>query len=248
LSQVTGTVRRVDPQPQTPRVTASMLRRADEMCRRRLRREHTGDKRSANASASARFAVSNRVSADARLAHAELGPPSADAFVDPRDLEPEQRALYRAAVQGYLAEFGDRPGRAVDLGWQTHLDEVDVDLVADPGIALDLPDGRRELRVLLFGARSRGASLLDAVNRRVALVRTAEWAPDQLTIVTVDLIERQLQRDTPDLVHERAEATVWISERARRVKELAADGRARAGADCAGCPFIAGCEQFRGVA
>jgi len=159
------------------------------MCRRRLRREHTGDKRSANASASARFAVSNRVSADARLAHAELGPPSADAFVDPRDLEPEQRALYRAAVQGYLGEFGDRPGRAVDLGWQTHLDDIDVDLVADPGIALDLPDGRRELRVLLFGARSRGASLLDAVNRRVALVRTAEWAPDQLTIVTVDLIE-----------------------------------------------------------
>src|SRR6266576_6200755 len=111
LSHVTGTVRRVDPQPQTPRVTASMLRRADEMCRRRLRREHTGDKRSANASASARFAVSNRVSADARLAHAELGPPSADAFVDPRALEPEQRALYRAAVQGYLGEFGDRPGR-----------------------------------------------------------------------------------------------------------------------------------------
>jgi hypothetical protein len=225
-----------------------MLRRADEMCRRRLKHEHTGDKRSANSSGSARFAVSNRLSADARLAHAELAPPSADAFVEPRDLEPEQRALYRAAVQGYVLEFGDRPGRAVDLGWQTHLDDVDVDLVADPGIALDLPDGRRELRVLLFGARSRGASLLDAVNRRVALVRTAEWAPDQLTIVAADLIERQVQRDTPDLARERAEAMAWISERVERVKQLAADGRARAGADCAGCPFIAGCEQFRGAA
>src|SRR6185312_2632549 len=136
-------------------------------------------------------AVANRVSADARLAQAELGPPRPDAFVSPRELEPEQQALYRAAVQGYLSEFGDRPGRAVDLGWQTHLDEAGVDLVADPGIALELPDGRRELRVLLFGARSRGASLLDAVNRRVALVRTAEWAPDQLTIVAADLIERQ---------------------------------------------------------
>ena len=225
-----------------------MLRRADEMCRRRLKHEHTGDKRSANSSASARFAVSNRVSADARLAHAELGPPRAAAFVDPRDLEPEQRALYRAAVQGYLGEFGDRPGRAVDLGWQTHLDGVDVDLVADPGIALDLPDGRRELRVLLFGGRSRGGSLLDAVNRRIALVRTAEWAPDQLTIVTADLIERQVQRDTPDLGRERADAMAWIGERAERVKQLAADGRARAGADCAGCPFIAGCEEFRGAA
>lgn len=225
-----------------------MLRRADEMCRRRLKHEHTGDKRSANPTTSARFAVSNRLAADARLAHAELALPRAEAFVEPRDLEPEQRALYRAAVQGYLGEFGERPGRAVDLGWQTHLDDVDVDLVGDPGIALDLPDGRRELRVLLLGARSRGASLLDAVNRRIALVRTTDWAPDQLTIIAADLIEQQVQRDTPDLARERAEAIEWINDRVRRVKELAADGRARAGADCAGCPFIAGCEQFRGAA
>jgi hypothetical protein len=39
---------------------------------------------------------------------------------------------------------------------------------------------------------------------------------------------------------------VWINERTARVKELAADGRPRAGADCAGCPFIAGCPEFRG--
>ena len=90
--------------------------------------------------------------------------------------------------------------------------------------------------------------MLDAVNRRVALVRTAAWAPDQLTIVAVDLIEQQVQRDTPDLARERADAMVWISERAERVKRLAADGRARAGADCAGCPFIAGCPQFGGAA
>ena len=222
-----------------------MLRRADDMCRRRLKHEHTGDKRSANAAASARFAVSNRISADARLAHAELTPPRAEAFVDPRDLEPEQRALYRAAVQGYLDEFGDRPGRAVDLGWQTHLDDSNVDLVGDPGIALDLPDGRRELRVLSFGGRVRGGGLLDAINRRVVLVRTAEWAPEQLTIVAADLIERQVDRITPDLADERAEALAWINERVAVVQQLAADGRSRAGADCSGCPFIAGCDQFR---
>ncbi len=235
----------MDPEPQTPRVTASMLRRADGMCRRRLKHEHTGDKRSANAGASARFAVSNRLSADARLAHAELAPPTAEAFVEPRDLEPEQRALYRAAVRGYLGEFGDRPGRSVDLGWQTHLADAGVDLVADPGIALDLPDGRRELRVLSFGGRVRGGALLDAVNRRVALVRTAEWAPDQLTIVAADLIERRLDSINPDLANERAEAMAWINERVAIVQQLAADGRSRAGADCAGCPFIAGCDQFR---
>ena len=190
-------MRLVDPQPTTPRVTASMLRRAHEMCRRRLKHEHTGDKRSANPTASARFAVSNRISADARLAQAELGPPRVEAFVDPRDLEPEQRALYRAAARGYLDAFGNRPGRAVDLGWQTRLADVGVDLVADPGIALELPDGRRELRVLHFGSRRPTAPLLDAVDRRVALLRTAEWAPDQLTIVAADVIEQELVRDTP---------------------------------------------------
>ena len=30
------------------------------------------------------------------------------------------------------------------------------------------------------------------------------------------------------------------------MKELAADGRTKAGADCSGCPFIAGCDRFRG--
>jgi hypothetical protein len=36
-----------------------------------------------------------------------------------------------------------------------------------------------------------------------------------------------------------------VTERSALVKDLAADGRARAGSDCAGCPFIAGCPQFR---
>jgi hypothetical protein len=77
------------------------------------------------------------------------------------------------------------------------------------------------------------------------LVRTAEWAPEQLTIVAADLIERQVDRITPDLADERAEALAWINERVAVVQQLAADGRSRAGADCSGCPFIAGCDQFR---
>jgi hypothetical protein len=221
-----------------------MLKRADDMCRRRLAREHAGGKRNANKSADMRFAVSNRLQGDARLAQAELGPPRPEAFVEPKDLEPEQRELYRAAVRGYLHAFGDRPGRATDLGWQSHLHASGVDLIADPGVALDLPDGRRELRVLHFGSRHPGTPLLDPVQRRVALVRTTEWAPDQLTIVAADVIEQELARDTPELARERDEALAWINDRVELVKSLAADGRARAGADCSGCPFIAGCPEF----
>lgn len=245
MSQVTDTVRRVNGEPEAPRVTTAMLKRADDMCRRRLAREHAGGKRNANKSADMRFAVSNRLSGDARLAQAELGPPRPEAFVEPTDLEPEQRALYRAAARGYLDAFGERPGRATDLGWQTHLTDVGVDLIADPGIALDLPDGRRELRVLHLGSRHPGTPLLEPVQRRVALVRTAEWAPDQLTIVAADVIEQELARDTPELARERDEALTWINARVEIVKALAADGRARAGSDCSGCAFIAGCDQFR---
>lgn len=238
-------MRHVDGEAEIPRVTPAMLRRADEMCRRRLAREHAGGKRLANRAADARFAVSNRIYEDAQLAHAEPGLPRAEAFVDPKDLEPEQRALYRAAVRGYLDAFGDRPGRAVDLGWNTHLAEVGVDLVDRPGIALDLPDGRRELRVIHLGTRRLGAPLLDSVQRRVALVRTAEWAPDQLTIVAADLLEQELTRDTPELAREREDARAWITERVELVKQLAVDGRTRVGSDCSGCPFIAGCDRFR---
>jgi hypothetical protein len=240
-----GYGRGVDGEVEFPRVTPAMLRRADDMCRRRLAREHAGGKRLANKSADARFAVSNRLFEDAQLAHAELGPPRPEAFVDPKDLEPEQRALYGAAVRGYLDAFGDRPGRATDLGWSTHLADLGVDLFDRPGIALDLPDGRRELRVLHLGTRRLGAPLLDAVQRRVALVRTEEWAPDQLTIVAADVIEQELHRETPDLAPARAEAHAWITERVDLVKTHAADGRTKVGSDCSGCPFIAGCDRFR---
>ncbi len=243
---MTGTVQDVDGEAEVPRVTPAMLRRADTMCRRRLAREYAGGKRNANKSADARFAVSNRLQEDARLAQAELGPPRPEAFVDPADLEPEQRALYRAATRGYLETFGERPGRATDIGWRTRLDELGVDVVADPGLAIELPDGRRELRVLHLGTRRGGAPLVDEVQLDVALVRTSEWAPQQLTIVAADLIEGETERHTPDLASARKSAMAWITERVAVVQALAADGRSRAGADCAGCPFIAGCDQFRG--
>ena len=215
------------------------------MCRRRLAREHTGGKRHANRigrrplrglEPARRPTPGSRTPSSGRRAPRRSSSPS--------DLEPEQRALYRAAVRGYLDEFGDRPGRAADLGWQTAPRPSSASTSsADPGIALELPDGRRELRVLQLGGRRAGAPLLDPVELRVALVRTEEWAPDQL-----DDRRRRPHRTgdcvatRPDLAAERAEAARWISERVELVKELAADGRARGGADCTGCPFIAGCD------
>src|SRR4029079_7970075 len=87
---------------EVPHISPRHLRLADDMCRRRLAREIHSGKRNANRTGDMRFAVSNRIEADARLAQAEAGIPRPEAFVEPRDLEPEQQALYRAAARGYL--------------------------------------------------------------------------------------------------------------------------------------------------
>jgi hypothetical protein len=222
-----------------PRVTPSLLRRADDMCRRRLAREHAGGKRYANKGSDARFAISNRITNDARLAHAELGPPRAEAFVDPAELEPEQQRLYRAAVAGYLALFGETPCLSADLGWRTVLSEHEVELVGDVGLAVELPDGTRELRGLKFGS---GGVRIDPTDVAVALVRTAEWAPEQLRITVADLLSLECETYEPDVAAERERAAEWVSARVEIVKRHAQDARPSAGSDCNGCAFISGCK------
>jgi hypothetical protein len=224
-----------------PRVTPALLRRADDMCRRRLAREHEGGKAHANRVADARFAVANRLVADARLAHAEPDTVRAEAFVEPRELEPEQQALYRAGVRGYLAEFGHRPGRSLDLGWRTTLEPHGVDLIFDPGLALERPDGGREVRILKLGGRRSGAPLLDPVELRCVLLRTEDFASEELVVVATDLIEQESVTHVADLACERPEALAWVAERIAVILRHAGDARARAGNDCNGCAFVAGC-------
>jgi len=228
-----------------PRISPRHLRLADEMCRRRLAREVHSGKRNVNKTGDMRFAVSNRIEADARLAQAEPGLPRPEAFVQHRDLEPEQQALYSAAARGYLDAFGGSHARIVDLGFRTALPELGVELSSNPGIAAELDDGGRELRKVLVGAR-RDSLLFDPVDVRIALVRTEEWAPVQLDIVAVDVIEQRRAQHAPDVEADRAEAFSWIGDRVARVLELAADARPRAGRDCQGCAFISGCTKHPG--
>ena len=232
-------------QDDLPRISPRHVRLADELCRRRLAREVHSGKRNGNRTGDMRFAVSNRIEADARLAQAEPGAPRPEAFVEPNELEPEQQALYRAAARGYLDAFGARSATVVDLGFRTALPELGVELSSNLGIAAELDDGGRELRKVLVGSR-RDSLLLDPIDVRIALVRTEEWAPVQLDIVAVDVIDQRRVHHEPDIDTERAEAHAWISERVERVLELASDPRPRAGRDCQGCAFISGCASHPG--
>jgi hypothetical protein len=244
LAQRTTSVGGVDDED-LPQITPAHLRRADDMCRRRLAREVNGGKRRANQTANMRFAVSNRIEEDARLAQSEPGRPRSEAFVEPAELEPEQRALYRAARRGYLDTFGESSARVIRLDFRTELPDLGVELSSNPGLAAELDDGRRELRKVLVGSR-RDAKLLDPVDVRVALIRTEEWAPEQLEIVAVDVIEQRRAAHEPDLVTERAEAHAWVGNRVERILELTSDPRPRAGRDCLGCSFISGCSKHPG--
>ncbi len=91
-----------------PQVTARHLRRAEELCPRRLAHERARRRDShRNRPADARFAVSNRLEADVRLAHATMRPSATSDFPTPVDLIAEQVQLYRAAAAGYQTLFPD---------------------------------------------------------------------------------------------------------------------------------------------
>ena len=147
--------------------------------------------------------------------------------------------------RGYLAVFGDRPGRRVDLGWRTPLPELGVDLTGDPGLALERPDGSCELRVLKLGGRRVGAPLLDPIELRCALVRTEVWAPDaapRSSSPTSSSTRSSSTRPTsPSSGPRPTRGSPTACGSCRRTPRSA---RPRPAADCAWCPFIAGCEAF----
>jgi hypothetical protein len=226
------------------KITPRHLRQADEMCRRRLSLELTDQR--GNAPGSARFEVSNRLGADARLAHTEMAVPDPSAFVPPAELLPEQQRAYAAGVAGYLALFGDEVARTIDLGFDTVLDDLDVRLVGDVGLALETETGC-ELRVLRLGERGFGQALLDDVDLRFATLRAVKWTGDDghLRVVVADVLNVDRAEFTIDLAERLHDTRAWVAERVTRIRTLADDPQPRAGRDCLGCRFVAGCRAHR---
>jgi len=234
-------VRVADVATEFTKITLRHLRRAEELCRRRLALETAGQY--GNRSSDARFGVPNRVAADVRLAHTDFGPPDTRAFVVPGELLPEQQRVYGAAVSGYLALFGDEPGRAADLGFETVLEELEVRLVGDIGVALDTDDGC-EVRVLRVVEP--GRPLIDDADLRFTIVRAAAWAAGRpLRLVAADVLNVQRADLVVDVEAELPDARAWVDERVAVVRELVADPQPRAGVHCLGCGFVSGCKAHR---
>ena len=225
-----------------PRVTLSMLRRAEHRCPRRLYFEHALDHKPSHLG-EAGFDVMNRIVEDATLWH--KGRTDADrpehAFPDPSDVAPEQRALYRAIARGYAATFPDEDVEVGDLGWSTELSAHGVRLVGRVGIPLVHRDGTHELRVLR--AASRG-SLLDDTEVRFALLRAHDWARETLRIVAADLLELKPTVECDVIVADRLDDTEqWLDERLAVIRARHDKQRAIAGADCRTCAYIPNCPE-----
>jgi hypothetical protein len=232
----------VTPDEELDRVTVSMLRHADERCPRRLQHEFTSG-RKLSALSEASFDVTNRVVADITTWHRGQvdGDPERVAFPDPDDLEPEQRAFYRALVRGYLELFPPVAAEVGDCGWATDIAELDVRLVGPVGIPLVHTDGIHQLRMLRAG---RGSTLLDDVDLRFALLRAAEWTRTTLQLVAFDPLELQSVEYDIDIAGRLEDAQAWLAARVALIRARGDKHDTRAGADCRFCTCIPGCPQI----
>lgn len=217
------------------RVTGAMLREASG-CPRRLAlqlRERQGTK-----TANGRYRVSNRVTADVRLAHSTLRSPTLADFPDPADLLPEERTLHRAAAHAYCALFADVEGEVLDVDeWATVV--ADVRLVTPVGVPLTLADGTVEVRRLQLGGRLRTPGPDDLRLLALRLDRAA------FRVVTADLVHVEhdvveVDETSGDLLDAR-----WLREQVRAVEARADEDRTVVTQECAWCAFVLDCPAHR---
>ena len=222
-----------------PRVTPALLRRADDMCRRRLAHEFSSGRKLSPLGERA-FEVANRLTNDAILWH-RGDVPAEHGFPDPADLEPEQRAVYRAGARGYVHMFGEGAVEVHDLEWTTELADLGVRLVGPVGIPV-VAEGQPTLRVLRVGARAQ--RMVDSVEMRFFLLRAGDWAGDVLHVVVADLLNTRSEEYELDVAERLPEARTWLEARVALIRERADSRVARVGADCRDCQCIPGCPQL----
>ncbi|MBK5287154.1 MAG: hypothetical protein JJE46_01680 [Acidimicrobiia bacterium] len=232
--------------PEYARVTVRQLARAESTCPRRLDLDHQDTR--ANRGANRGFRVRAQIEADARLAHTGFRRPDAAHFRATDDLFPEERQVYETAARWYVALFGDEPMAVADIDtheFETIARRTGVRLVGGAGLALEAPEGRRELRMLSIGDRST-EELLDSASVRFALLRRPDWTRlGPLRVVRADLLGGWAVAADTDGAELWPDLREWLQDRVSVIRAHADKRRPRAGWECARCPYIAGCAALR---
>ena len=227
-------------------MTARLLARAEQSCPRLLALDHADQK--ANWGANRGFRVPNQVEADARLAHARLGVPRPEHFRPTDDLIDEERLLYEMAARWYVTLFGDQPVVVADTDtddFSTTAPRLGVRLVGPAGLAVEGPDGERELRLLSLGDRST-EDVLEAPRTRFALLRRARWTKaGPVRVVRADLLGGWAVGVDLDGTAAWDGLRDWLAARLEVIHSVADRTAPRAGWECARCRYIAGCAALR---
>ena len=205
------------------------------MCPRLLHHEHFSG-RVLSALGDGPFEVAARLTEEARTWH-QANVRAEHGFPDPTDLEPEQCAVYRVAAGEYVRRFGDEDVDVHDLGWLTEFPEFGVRLAGQVGITVVGADDRHEVRVLRLASRD----LLDDVDMKFTILRTAQWATSTLHIVAVDLLHGDSAEYDLNIEAHLGDARAWLEERVELIRTRSDWHRPVVGSDCRNCKCVPGC-------
>lgn len=233
-----------DEPPPSPRITPYLLRRAGDLCPRRLACDMTGEAGSSDPVNRGR--VRDAFLLAARTVHSLPGPPVDGPWRAPHDLLPEELAVFDQAVHWYRRLFGERSVALFDhdLDRPSEVPGLDVRLGGWVDLTVVDPDGRRELRQLDFWARPVPDDPFERWEVRLAALRLADWlGAGPASASWTDLlhgvrVERAVDAGTL------AEARDALDERLAVVRARAATAEPQPGADCGTCRWHKGCPEF----
>ncbi len=238
----------VDDEDLLPRVTAANLRDPERQCGRRLALELDNRLRATRA-ANVRWRLSNRISADIRLAHTELQAADPAWFHAGSELLPEELTLYTVATRAYCALFAGRPAIARDpIDWSTDVPELGVRLLGPAPLLLDDEHGAPEVRLLRFHQRELGPDLASTVEVQFLVARLRPGLHEDrdgpsVRVCVADLVDGTYDEVTVDPFA--ATVDSWLAERVAAVQLAADESRVRQGHECARCGYVPGCKAHR---
>lgn len=212
-----------------------------DVCTLRLYHDYNGVRGSKQADV--QFRVSNRLQADAELAHTEMASPQPRDFRTPEEFTPEERALYDVCARTYIATFPEK-ARVIDIGFSTELLERGVVLVGSFGLLVEVHKGPRELRLLRTGGPGLDVPLAHNPTIRFALLRSGPWQiRETARVVVANLLEA---KPTEEIIEPaRLELDTWLDEQHNAVKQLVQKPVARPGITCRNCVVIPKCPALK---
>jgi len=229
---------------QSPKVTPYVLRRADELCARRLDEEYRGEFGAPDPVNRGR--VRESFLDAARTAHTLGGPLESAPWSPDPTLEPEEVAVFEQAVHWYTQLFGDRDVDVYlhDLDRPSEVDGINPRLGGWVDLTVIGADGAKELRQLDFWAGEVPEDPLDHWTVKLALLRLDDWLGDETARVSwTDLLHGvRKERDVDPT--ERAALRDEVEQRIERVVDRTRVPDPQPGSSCPQCNHRKGCPEF----